>query len=401
MIEYKYQAVDRAGRNQKGTIAAESVEQATYKIKNEMGLLPVDISEQVAKFRLNRRIGGSKKSFVLTFTQQMSNLLNSGIQVDEALTILIQLTDQLDFREKIEEIQRELQGGSDLSQALSKYPDMFDETYISMVRAGESGGVLGKCLQRLSDYMEQDREFRNSIQSALLYPIIVTVMGLCAVVVLFIFVLPSFLELFTNMGQDLPMATQILVSISDILTKYGIFIFAGLIGMVLLYMGYQKTPEGSYRVDLIKNKMPFYGQIRIKMAVSRFARILGTMLESGVPLLKGLEIAKSITTNKIFVEIVENLYEAVRKGGTLSGHLKNESEFPVLAVFFIGVGERTGNLEEMLNQVSDTFEKDVQRSLDAFLTAFEPMVTVFLGGFVLFIVISILMPIFSMQQLPF
>ncbi|AZR72564.1 hypothetical protein BBF96_03690 [Anoxybacter fermentans] len=401
MVEYRYQAVDRTGQVVRGKIIAESVEQAAIKVKNELGLVPVEISEDLPKFRRKSRIGGSKQNFLLRFTQQLADLLNSGIQVDDALGVLIQLTGDLEFKKKIEEIRDDIQGGADLSQALTKHPDLFNESYVNMVRAGESGGVLGLCFQRLADYIEQDKEFRGSIKSALVYPFIVMSMGLIAVVVLFIFVIPRFVNLFNDLGQTLPLPTRILLGISNIFLNYWLFILIGLAAVISSYIYYKQTPDGKYQVDVIKNKIPFFGQVRIKLTVSRFCRILGTMLESGVPLLKGLEIAKSTINNQVFIRILDNLYEAVRKGETLSGFLKNEPDFPELAVFLIGVGERTGNLEGMLTRIAETFAKEVKRSLDAFLTIFEPMVILILGIFVLFVVISILLPIFSLQQMPF
>lgn len=401
MSEYKYQAVDRTGRTQQGKIAADSLEQATQKIKQELGLIPLEITQYTAKPRGGSRFGGSRKNFVLNFTQQLANLLNAGVQVDDALTILVQLTGDQHYRERIQQIQEDIQGGSDLSQALSKYPNLFDSSYISMIRAGESGGVLGLCAQRLTDYLEQDKEFRSSIKGALTYPFIVMIMGIIAVIVLFIFVVPRFVNLFASLGQSLPLPTRILLGISDFLLHYWYILAIVIAGAVAGYVYYKQTDEGRLRVDALKLKIPFLGQITTKMSVSRFCRILSTMLESGVPLLKGLEIAKSTLNNAVFVKIMDNLHDAVRKGGTLSGYLKTEENFPELAVFLIGVGERTGELDTMLQKVADTFAKEVQKSLDTFLTVFEPAVIVALGGFVVFVVISILLPIFSLQQLPF
>lgn len=401
MVEYTYQAVDRTGQTHHGQIGAESIEQAVMKIKKEFGLIPVEVTEHVPKKRRIRRIGGSKQNFVLSFTQQMANLLNSGIQVDDALTILIQLMAGSSYAYVINEIQNDIQGGTDLSNALSKHPDFFDTSYINMVRAGESGGVLSLCLKRLAEYLEQDREFRSSIKSSLTYPFIVLAMGLAAVVVLFIVVIPRFVNLFDSLGQDLPLPTRILLGISNGLIDYWYIILLGLGVIIAGYFYFKQTPDGKYQTDVMKNKLPFFGNIRIKMAVSRFSLILGTMLDSGVPLLKGLEIAKNTLNNEVFVKIINNLYEAVRKGGTLSGYLKNEPEFPELAVFLLGVGERTGNLEGMLQKIADTFATDVKRSIETFLTIFEPLVILVLGIFVLFIVISILLPVFSLNQLPF
>lgn len=401
MVEYTYQAVDRAGQTQRGMIAAESIDQAAMKIKKELGLIPVEVTEYVPKKKRGHRMGGSKQNFVLSFTQQMANLLNSGIQIDDALTILIQLTGDSSHAYVIEEIQNDIQGGTDLSQALSKHPDYFNNAYINMVRAGESGGVLNLCMKRLTEYLEQDREFRSSIKSSLMYPFTVLAMGLVALVVLFIFVIPRFVSLFDSLEQELPLPTQILLGISNGLIDYWLFILLGVGVMIAGYFYFKQTPDGKYQIDVIKNKMPFFGNIRVKMAVSRFSLILGTMLDSGVPLLKGLEIAKNTLNNEVFVRIIDNLYEAVRKGGTLSGYLKNEPEFPELAVFLLGVGERTGNLEGMLQKIADTFATEAKRNIEAFLTIFEPVVILGLGIFILFMVISILLPIFSLNQLPF
>lgn len=399
MIDFNYQAVDRTGKVFSGKINAETKKNAINKIK-EKGLIPLEILPQSSEGSIRRRSTGRKQKFILYFTQQLANLLNSGVQVDDALTVLIQLTRDQNFRKMIIQIQEEVQGGADLSQALAKHPDLFEESYVNMIRAGESGGVLGLCAQRLAEYIEQDREFRNSIKSSLMYPFIVVSMGLLAVVLLFVFVVPRFITLFNSLETSLPLPTQILLSLSSGIMEYWYLIIVTIFLILLGYFYYLNTPRGRYKIDEFKNRLPIIGQIRINLTVSRFTKILGTMMGSGVPLLKGLEIAKNTLNNQVFIHLVDNLYEYVRKGGTMVGFLENEPEFPELAVFLIGVGERTGNLEEMLNKVADTLANEVKRSLQAVLTAFEPVVVLLLGLFVFFIVISILLPIFSLQQLP-
>lgn len=401
MGKYRYQAVDRSGRLLKGRIFAESREQAISKIKSDLALIPTELVEEQLKIKGKSQLAGSKQNFLLNFTQQLANLLNSGIQVDDALTVLVKLTGNFEYRTMIIDIQQEIQGGANFSHALSKYPGYFNDSYVNMVKAGESGGVLGLCLERLADYIEQDREFKSSIKSAMLYPFVVLAMGLLAVVGLIIFVVPRFINIFDSLGQSLPLPTQILLGFSNAITDYWLLILLGIVTIIFSYFYYQNSSEGRYQLDNFKNQLPFIGQIRIKLAVSRFTRILGTMLESGVPLLRGLEIAKNTLNNQVFVKIIDNLYEHVRKGGTLVGFLQNEELFPELAIFLIGVGERTGNLEEMLGKVAETLAVDVKRTLKGFLTIFEPVIILLLGLFVLFVVLAILLPIFSLNQLPF
>lgn len=401
MGKYRYQAVDQSGRLLKGRIFAESREQAISKIKTDLALIPTELVEEQLKIKGKSQLAGSKQNFLLNFTQQLANLLNSGVQVDDALTVLVKLTGNFEYRTMIIDIQQEIQGGANFSRALSRYPGYFNDSYVNMVKAGESGGVLGLCLERLADYIEQDREFKNSIKSAMMYPFVVLAMGLLAVVGLIIFVVPRFINIFDSLGQSLPLPTQILLGISNAITDYWLLIILGIVTIIFSYFYYQNSSVGRYQLDNFKNQLPFIGQIRIKLAVSRFTRILGTMLESGVPLLRGLEIAKNTLNNQVFVKIIDNLYEHVRKGGTLVGFLQNEELFPELAIFLIGVGEQTGNLEEMLGKVAETLAIDVKRTLKGFLTIFEPVIILLLGLFVLFVVMAILLPIFSLNQLPF
>lgn len=401
MLEYRYQAVDRTGRTREGRILAESQEQASFKIKTELGLVPIEINEYAAKARRGVSFGNSKKNFVMNFTQQLANLLNAGVQVDDALTILIQLTTDSGHKGRIQRIQEDIQGGSDLSQALGRYPDLFNSSYISMIRAGESGGVLGLAVQRLTEYLEQDREFRSSIKSALSYPLAVIGIGVLAVIFLFLFVVPRFVGIFENMGTEMPVPTRMLLGLSSLFIHQWYILVIGIVLIVGGFFYYRNTPEGRYQIDGLLLKVPFVGQIQSKMTVSRFCRILGTMMESGVPLLNGLEISKNTLSNQIFVKVIGELHEAVRKGGTISGFLKNEPIFPELAVFLIGVGERTGELEEMMKKVADTFQKEVKRSLDTFLTLLEPITILILGVCVLFVVLAILLPMFTMNQMPF
>lgn len=401
MLEYRYQAVDRTGRTQEGRIFADSLEQASSRIKRELGLVPVEIKEYVAKSRRGVGLGRSKKHFVLNFTHQLANLLHAGVQVDDALTILIQLTNDPGHKERIQKIQEDIQGGADLSQALSRYPDLFHSSYISMIRAGESGGVLGLATQRLTEYLEQDQEFRSSIKSALSYPVAVIGVGVLAVIFLFLFVVPRFVGIFANMGTELPLPTRMLLGLSNLFVHQWYILLIGIVLLVGGSMYYRNTPDGRLQIDRWMLKLPFVGEIQARMTVSRFCRILGTMMESGVPLLNGLEISKNTLNNQVFVNVIEELHEAVRKGGSISGFLKNESIFPELAVFLIGVGERTGELEGMLKKVADTFQKEVKRSLDTFLTMLEPITILILGVCVLFVVLAILLPMFTMNQMPF
>lgn len=401
MQEYRYQAVDRTGKAHEGRILAESAEQAGAKIKQELGLVPVEIQEYVARVRRSLSIGGARKNFVFNFTQQLANLLNAGVQVDDALTILIQLTAEPAQKGRIQAIQEDIQGGADLSQALSKFPGLFNDSYISMIRAGESGGVLGLAAQRLTEYLEQDREFRSSVKSALSYPLTVIGVGILSVTFLFIFVVPSFSGIFQNMGAALPLPTRILLGVSGVFVHYWYLL---LLGILLLTGGlayYRSTPRGRYQLDRMSLSLPVIGGIQTKMAVSRFCRMLGTMMESGVPLLSGLEISKNTLSNQVFIQLIEELHEAVRKGGTISGFLKGQAVFPELAVFLIGVGERTGELEDMMKKVADTFQKEVKRNLDTFLTLLEPITILVLGVCVLFVVLAILLPMFTMNQMPF
>jgi general secretion pathway protein F len=321
--------------------------------------------------------------------------------LDRALAILEELAPNARIKTIVSDLLRSVRGGASLSDALAKHhPRPFSRLYINMVRAGEKGGVLEVTLRRLAEFLEARAAFRDAIATALAYPLVITLVGSGAIVFLLTFVIPRFSEIFSDLGQAIPLPTQILLGLSAAVQSYW---WAGIAVVLLAILGWRiwtGTPEGKLQWDQTLLSLPVVGALTLKVETARFARTLGTMMRSGVPVLGAMAVVGDMMTNQIVGRWVERVSDTVKRGGTIAAALAEHARFPALAVHMVRVGEETGRLEEMLLKVADTFESDVRVELKRVIGLLEPAIILVMGVLVAFIVVAMLLAIFSINELP-
>jgi type II secretion system protein F len=404
MPEFLYKATTLKGETVEGLMDGKDEASIIHGL-HRLGYIPIRITLAQIKgssFRLTsilpRRVGIKD---LLVFTQEFSTLISAGLPMDRSLNILGELTENEKLRETAKEILTQIEGGSSLAEALSQHPRIFSRLYVNMVKAGESGGFLEKILSRLAQYLQSVKEIKEYLISVMIYPLFLTIVSGISVVILVTFVIPRFAKIFSDMGQAIPVPTQIMLTISHLVRSYW---WAGLGIITLIYLGlkiYTKQEEGKVRWDRFKLRWMAIGEIIKKVEVARFSRTLGTLLQSGVSILPALSLAKEISQNRVISGSIAYVHDRLREGKAISKSLEETGVFPPLAVHMIGVGEETGRLDEMLIKVAETYEENVQNAIKRFVSLLEPLIILSMGLIVGFIVISMLLAIFSINEIPF
>lgn len=405
MPQFEYKAKKDDGSVVTGTLQAES-ERSALDSLGRMGVFPLAIESrdedkataraQAAPRQVARRV---RPADVALFTRQLGDLMHAGVPLNRGLHTLAQQTTNLTLAETIADIEKQISSGATLHDALGKYPKVFSNLYLSMVKAGETGGFLEDVLRRLSLFIEKDQELRSRISSALAYPILLIVIGTCAIAFLMVFFIPRFSEIFKKMGGDLPWPTHIVMSVSYFFRDYWFLVFLGMIGAVAGFRRLASTREGRRIIDRMRIRLPLFGDIVRKNAVSRFSRTLGTLLKSGVAILAALDISKEAMANAVLMEDIDEASAGVKQGKGLAEILRNSHYFPVMVIDMIAVGEETGNLDEVLITVADSFDLQVERAVRVFIALFEPALLLVMAALVGFIVIAMLLPVFTMSSM--
>ena len=404
---FRYEAVDTAGDIVKQEMSAPNQNTVIEKLRDQ-GLLLLSI-EEASGGLLNQQFslqfmstrGRISQKDVGIFTQQIAKLLQAGLPLDRALTILISIAEEGEVRRVLTRIQEEVRGGSTLADAMEAQTGVFTRLYLNMVRAGEAGGSLEVVLARLSEFMERAKALRDTVTSALIYPMILLFVAGTSVIVLLTFVVPQFEQLFEDAGEALPVPTQVVIFVGDALRDYW-WLGLGLVLLVVAYMKRQLSqPETRYRWDGLFLRLPLFGDLIAKVEMARLARTLGTLLRNGVPLLTALSIVKETLTNLVLAEAIGNVAENLKAGQSLAEPLMEQGAFPQLAVHMIRVGEETGQLDDMLIQVADTYDDEVQTTVKRMLTLLEPVMILGLSLVIAGIIMSILMAIISINDLAF
>ncbi len=399
---YSYKAARPGGEVVEGELEAPD-EATLIRQLQDQGLLPIRARRADRGLRglLRRRGPRIDAEQVLHFTRELATLLEAGLTLDRALAILADLADDPALQGVIEGVREKVQGGDSLSAALAAQGKVFSPLYLSMVRAGEAGGVLHQVLQRLADYLERSHELRESIRSALIYPTILLVVAGLSVAGLLIFVVPRFSQMFEEMGQTLPLATRIVVATGDFL---GHWWWALLAGGLLLAAGVKarlERPEVRARWDARVLRWPLVGGLVARVETARLARTLATLLGNGLPLLQALDLAREVVGNQAIAAALAQVSEEMRRGRGLADPLAEAEVLPPLALQMIRVGEESGELETMLFKVADVFDQEVRAAVKRLLTLLEPVLIVGLGVLVAGIIVSILMAVLSANQLAF
>jgi type IV pilus assembly protein PilC len=407
MPVFAFEAVDNNGQKVRSDVTANSKDDAIKQIRQK-GLRPT---------RIAQKKGGSapaapgapgqkkKKGFTLfdtvraaqvtTFTTQLTTLQDAGLPIVRSLKILEQQQKPGKFKDQIFSVSEDVEQGSTFSEALAKYPKTFDKLYVSMVKAGEAGGVLDIILRRLATFMEKSQNLKKKVKSAMIYPAAVVSVALVILVVIMVFVVPAFEKMFNDIGQNLPLPTQILLTSSQLLQAYwylvpGIpFLLWSTIKFII------RTEKGERLFDRVKLNMPVFGNILKKSAVGRFCRTLGTLIASGVPILEALKIVKDAVGNVIIASAIEDVHNSIREGDTIADPLRQSGIFDELLVNMIDVGEETGELDKMLMKIADNYDTDVDVAVEGMSSLLEPLLIVGMGVMVGFIVISLFLPLVS------
>ncbi len=408
MPVYEYTALDTSGKSLNGIINADSAVAARQKLRGS-GMFPVEVKETasvsqpkglpsgpVSVYGLFKRV---KRGEVSVMTRQLSILLAAGVPLVGGLEALVsQIVNPL-LKKILAQIKESVNEGNSLAFSLSQHPKLFSNVYVNMVRAGEASGSLDVVLDRLADYGERQEALRGRFKAALAYPVFMTFIGSLVLFFLITFIVPNITQVFSEMHHTLPLPTVTLISISGFLKSFWWVVVLALVGIVIAIKQLIKTPKGRYFWDRTKLRIPVVGSINQKIALARFGRTLGTLLESGVPLLSALDIVRNIVNNTLIAEDIDNAAEEIETGKSLAIPLGRSPRFPPIAVQMISVGEQSGELEVMLGKIADTYERDVESQIMAMTSMLEPVMILVMGLVVGFIVISILLPIFEMNEM--
>jgi len=398
---FHYKALGADGKTRTGTLTAGDDRVAARELRRQ-GLTPVFIGGSKPggiKLRLPSFGGGRRSKDVLHFTQEMATLLNAGIPLDRALSITAELTERADFRTVVNDVVRALRGGKSFAESLSGHPAHFSELYLSMIRAGEVSGSLPATMDRLAEFERARDELRGYIISSLTYPALLSVVGAGSIFVLLRFVVPRFAAAFDQSNIEMPLPMQVLLTISDLVSTFGIPALAllalGAAGMAY----YIRTPEGRLRSDRLRMRIPLLGEALQKAETARFARAMSTLVTNSVPLVQAIHIAKGILTNKVMSNSLERVAQGVKRGEGIAEPLRRTGTFPALAGHLLTVGEETGNLDRMFERMADIYDKDTREGIKRFTALFEPLVILFMGLVVGAMILSIMLAITSINQI--
>ncbi len=420
MPTYTYKARNNKGELKESSINSDTLENAKVTLKQD-GLWIVDIKQSSSKktsssspsYTTSANPSSKKEeasSFetymerfqrvslkdMVVFSRQFASMIEAGVAMLRALSVLTEQTTNPKLKKILNQVKYDIEQGGTLSDALTKHSKVFDTLYISMVKAGEAGGVLDKVLNRLAGFMEARSRLTQQVRSAMTYPLVVTAIAVFVFYAMLTFVLPTFSGLFTSLGSDLPAYTRFLISISDFMRSWYMGLIIIGIGFIVwsLKKWYEK-PEGKYALDLAMLNVPILGDIMKKVAVARFTRTFGTLTKSGVPIVSALDVVKDSSGNAVLAKAVELIQTKVQQGGTISGPLGESKIFPPMVTQMVAIGEETGQLENMLEKVADFYDTEVENAVETLTSLMEPIMIVVLGGLVGAIVIGMYLPIFT------
>lgn len=394
MPTFKYVGRSRGGKQLEGEILADNKNEAIEQLRKQH-VLVTNVTEKSEKGGVFGKGKVSSKDVAVT-TRQLSFMIDAGLPINQALEILGAQTENKTLQKVLFDVRQGIEGGSSFSDALAKHPTVFNDLYVNMVAAGESGGILDLILDRLAIYIEKNVKLQRAVKSALVYPTAIIVIAVAVVIVILWQVIPTFAKLFTGLGASLPWPTQITIDISNFIGNYILYLVGGIVGLVFLVRWYVSTPNGRLNADRLLLRLPVLGIVLRKIAIARFCRTLGTLISSGVPILEGLDITARTAGNKVIEGEVMKARTSVESGKTLSEPLRDSDVFPTMVVQMVHVGEQTGELDAMVSKVADFYEDEVDAAIADLLALMEPLIIVFLGGTVGWIVVSMYMPLFSL-----
>lgn len=399
MASFKYLAKNQDGKTIAGTMEAVDRGEVIETLRKK-DLIIVSINEATPKFSLSISLFAKRIKIddLVIFSRQLATMVDAGIPLVGALDILAEQIEKKGFADIIVKVRNDVETGSSLSEALGKHKKVFSSLFVNMVKAGESSGMLDEILDRVATYLEKTSSLQRKIQSALMYPAVVTIMALGITLLLLLKVIPVFKNIFAGFGAELPKPTLVLINISDFLQQYFIFITILFIGLAFLLSRYLKTEKGRLRFDSFLLNMPIFGILFKKVAVSKFTRTLSTLIKSGVPILASLEIVGKTAGNKVVEAAIDNVRTNVREGENIAEPLAKSKIFPPMVVRMVAVGEKAGELEKMLSKIADFYDEQVDAAVAGLTSMIEPLVIAFLGIVIGSIVICMFLPIFKITS---
>ncbi|HVE81132.1 MAG TPA: type II secretion system F family protein [Candidatus Dormibacteraeota bacterium] len=402
MATFAYTAKDKKGELKKGTLIAADQSSAAANLIDK-GLTPILVKEEVAKTAsgLNLRLPfGSRIKLVekVIFSRQFATMINAGVPIVQSLAILEKQTTSRKFKAAIGDTAKKVEGGSTLSAALAAHPDVFSPVYVNMVKAGESGGLLDQVLDRLATQQEKDAEIVGKVRGAMIYPAVITSVTVAAFFFLMVVIVPKLSAIFEGLGGELPIYTKIMLLISSSLINYGLFLLAGLVVMVVLFIRFVRTPSGKRVFDRFLLRLPIFGQIIVKVNIARFARTFGSLMSSGLSVLDALQSTATALNNTVFQDGLKEVAKEVKAGKPISETIAKNEVFPPIVAQMLAVGEETGQLDSILIKLAEFYEKEVDAVIAGLTSIIEPILILVLGGMVGFIVISVFGPLSSLNE---
>ncbi|MFA5088802.1 MAG: type II secretion system F family protein [Candidatus Omnitrophota bacterium] len=398
MATFKYVAKDQNSRNVAGKMIADD-QAAVIEELRKRKLIIISITPVKEAVSMSFSLKKVKAEDLVIFARQLATMVEAGIPILQALDALQEQMTQPYFKKVISALRDDIQVGSSLSAAFAKYPKVFDPLFINMVKVGETGGVLSGILDRVAGYMEKTLRLRAKVRSAMIYPIVVVLMALAITTVLLVKVVPTFANIYDSFGKELPGMTQALITISRVLQKQIIWYIGGIVLFGFLVSRWHRTEKGGLILDGAILRIPIFGELLRKVAISRFSRTLATLTQSGVPILESLEIVGKSSGNRLIEKVVENVKNNVREGESIATPLVKSGVFPPMVTRMIAIGEKSGQLEKMLTKIAEFYDDQVDAAVSGLTSIIEPVIIGFLGIVVGFIVIALFLPILTITQI--
>ena len=388
------------GKKQKGEIEAQDKKTALLLLRRQriapskIKPKPKDLFENISFFQPK-----ITTKDIVVFTRQLSTMIDAGLPLVQGLEILGTQQENKTLKKVIRDIKVDVESGSSFAEALKKHPKHFDQLFCNMVAAGELGGMLDEVLKRLSDYMEKAQRLKSKVKGALTYPTIVLAITGLVLGIILVFVIPVFEKMFADFGSALPVPTQMVINLSNFVKSYFLIIIGSIIAAIFIFKRYYTTKVGRYTTDRLILKAPVFGPLLKKVAVAKFTRTLGTLINSGVSIVESLDIVAEVVGNKVVEKAIYRVRSSIREGRTIAQPLQESAIFPNMVVQMISVGETTGALDQMLNKIAEFYDQEVETAVDAMTSLIEPFMIVFLGGTIGSIVVAMYLPIFKMAGL--
>ncbi|MDE2127465.1 MAG: type II secretion system F family protein [Armatimonadetes bacterium] len=401
MPNYQYTARDLAGKMTSGSLPAGDVAEVRTLLRNK-NLYLTTVREQAGP--IEQRPAGLfqrrkvKLKDMVVMSRMLATLVRAGLPIVECLSAVSSQTENIALANALKQVRVDVLSGMTLADSLKKHPKIFNETYCSLVVAGETGGVLDQTLEVAATQFDKEADLRDKVKAAFVYPIIVFIASILVVMFMLVFIVPVFAKVYKDFGAKLPPITQMLIDLSAIVMGYWWIVIPAMIGVALLLKAWVKTKKGRWVWDTVKLKVPVLGKLNRKIAIARFTETLAGAIKAGVPILRALATAAQTSGNVIIMDAVTSVSTAVKEGATLSGPLESSGQFPPIVTKMVAAGEQSGNLDEMLEEVTHFFHRDIEYTVGQLTRIMEPAMTVVVGGIVLFVLLALYMPVFNLTQ---